>query len=277
MLGKLIKYDLRSCLRKFWMVWVGILALAAINGFTIGHVLNNKSFTGLWAFILGVLPIILLGVLGVAMGVLILVFICERFYRGLLGDEGYLMFTLPATTAEHIGSKAIVALILEVISALVAVAAGFLLLTVLDATGFFRGFREALGFLRELEYPRGFGLLIAELVVLGVVGTIASTLQIYQAIAIGHLAKKHRAAWSVVAFVGINTALSILSFTGLSSLERPMEWITRMTISFDETGIHGTLNGAAAAFGIVLLEQLILGVIFFFGTKWILDKKLNLE
>ncbi len=277
MLGKLIKYDLRSCLRKFWMVWAGIAVLSAVNGFTIGHVLAGGKFSGLLAFLLGVLPIILLGTLFIAMAVLMLVFICERFYKGLLGDEGYLMFTLPATTAEHIASKAIVALILELISALVAILSGALLLTVLGGKEFFETVGEGLRFLRGFDLPRGIGWLIAEFVLLAVVGTATSNLQIYQAIALGHLAKKHRAAMAVVAFVGINVALSILSFLGIDRLGSAAKWLTDMTLTIDETGIHGALGGAAAGVGMMLLWQIVLGVIFFFGTKLILDRKLNLE
>ena len=100
MLGKLMKYDLRSCLRKFWMLWAGLAALAVLNGYTINHVLDNSRFDGLLAFLFGVLPLILFFVLGIATAILILVFICDRFYKGLLGDEGYLAFTLPVSSAE---------------------------------------------------------------------------------------------------------------------------------------------------------------------------------
>ena len=109
-----MKYDLRSCLRKFWMLWAGLAALAMLNGYTINHVLDNSRFSGLPAFLFGVLPLILFFVLGIATAILILVFICDRFYKGLLGDEGYLAFTLPVSSAEHIASKALVSLILVV-------------------------------------------------------------------------------------------------------------------------------------------------------------------
>ena len=121
MLGKLIKYDFRSCIRKFGPLWLGLAALAVINGFTIGHVLDNDRVTGWAQFMLGVLPLILLIVLWTGVGIMTLVFICERFYKGLLGDEGYLMQTLPVTTEEHILSKAIVATLLELITGLVAI------------------------------------------------------------------------------------------------------------------------------------------------------------
>ena len=88
MLGKLIKYDFRSCIRRFGPLWLGMVALAVINGFTIGHVLDNGSITGWAQFAFGVMPLILLIVLWTAVAIMSLVFVCERFYKGLLGDEG---------------------------------------------------------------------------------------------------------------------------------------------------------------------------------------------
>ena len=46
---------------------------------------------------------------------------------------------------------------------------------------------------------------------------------------------------------------------------------------FDETGFHGAVGAISAGLGVSLLYQLILGVVFFFGTKAILDRRLNLE
>ena len=46
MLGKLMKYDFRCMIRKFGPLWLGLIALAAVNGFTVGHVLDNGNMQG---------------------------------------------------------------------------------------------------------------------------------------------------------------------------------------------------------------------------------------
>ena len=275
MLGKLIKYDLRSCFRKFWVLWVALAALGVINGFSIRYVLQNGNFSGFMTFLLGILPIILMFVLVTAIAIMALVYICERFYKGLLGDEGYLMFTLPASTAEHIASKAIVALILEIISGLVAALTAFLVALVYDPSTLFEFLGQIPKWLAEIDFPRGTGWLVAETVILILVGTVVSNLQIYQAIALGHLAKKHRGGMALLAYVGINIALSILGVSlGSTGIERFFE---RFSFYFDGSGFHGAVNAGAGGLGVMLLWQLILGAVFFFGTKLILDKKLNLE
>ena len=275
MLGKLIKYDLRSCFRKFWVLWVAMAALGVIDGLSIRYVLQNGNFSGFMTFLLGILPIILMFVLVTALAIMALVYICERFYKGLLGDEGYLMFTLPASTAEHIASKAIVALILEIISGLVGLLTIFLVGLVYDPSELFEFLGQIPKWLAEIDFPRGTGWLVAETVILALVTTVVSTLQIYQAIALGHLAKKHRGGMALLAYVGINVAISILGVSlGGAGIERFFE---RFSFYFDGSGFHGAVNAGAGGLGIMLLWQLILGAVFFFGTKLILDRKLNLE
>ena len=275
MLGKLIKYDLRSCFRKFWVLWVAMAALGVINGFSIRYVLQNGNFSGFMTFLLGILPIILMFVLVTALAIMALVYICERFYKGLLGDEGYLMFTLPASTAEHIASKAIVALVLEIISGLVGLLTIFLVGLVYDPSALFEFLGQIPKWLAEIDFPRGTGWLIAEFAILCLVGIAVSNLQIYQAIAIGHLGQKHRGGLALLAYVGINTVVSIL--LGLLGDKGINRFARMFTFSLDETGFHGAMGSIAGAMGAMLLWHLFLGAVFFFGTKLILDKKLNLE
>lgn len=136
MLGKLMKYDLRSGIRTFSLIWIGLALLGAINGLTIRFVLAGDTQSGLVSFVFGVLPMILLVALYVAMGIFVLVFIIDRFYKGLLGNEGYLMFTLPVTSAAHIASKALTSMIFSVASAIVALLSGVLLMAVLTPLNF---------------------------------------------------------------------------------------------------------------------------------------------
>lgn len=40
------------------------------------------------------------------------VILIQRFYKNLLGSEGYLMFTLPVTVSQHLFSKTIIAVVM---------------------------------------------------------------------------------------------------------------------------------------------------------------------
>ena len=211
MLGKLMKYDLRSGIRTFSLIWIGLALLGAINGLTIRFVLAGDTQSGLVSFVFGVLPMILLVALYVAMGIFVLVFIIDRFYKGLLGNEGYLMFTLPVTSTAHIASKALTSMIFSVASAIVALLSGVLLMAVLTPLNFSdvaQAFQEAGRYLRVNPLPAGTGWVVAEFIVYTLIAAAVSILQIYTAISIGHLAKKNRGWFALLAYVGISIAFS---------------------------------------------------------------------
>ena len=269
MIGKLMKYELRSVLRKFLPLWAGLAALGLLNGFTIRLVLANDRLEGLSNFLLGVLPLLLLIMLGTVLWVLTLVFICQRFYQGLLGREGYLMFTLPVSSAEHILAKALSALLLAVLTALVFFVSGALLVLALDFRDMFAVFSE----LEPLELPQGFGWLLTEGVLYALVTAVTAVLHIYTAVALGHLAPKHRLAWAVAAYVGINMFLS----TGVYRIGALIARMPSLELFFDESGFHGSLAPVAGFLGWMILLNLALCAAYFFATKLILDRKLNLE
>ena len=281
MLGKLMKYDLRSCLRRFGPLWIAAVALSVLTGLSFRFVIDAPgSRSGLVTFLLGVLPSMVLFGLFVAMAVLALIFVCERFYRGLLGDEGYLMLTLPASTGAHIASKGLTALILEIVSGLVALLSGFLLVSVYRPAGFAEGWVEFWRMLGQIEFPSGFPWLVVEGFVLFLVTAAAQTLKIYAAIALGHLAKKHRALWALLAYVGIGVVLNILFGVGVTSglvnrlLGFGSSW-NMFSASGDLT--PGGLWMAAGAIGSAILAELLLCAAFFFLTHYILKKHVNLE
>ena len=283
MLGKLMKYDLRSGIRTFSLIWIGLALLGAINGLTIRFVLNGNVQSELVSFIFGVLPMILLVALYVAMGIFVLVFIIDRFYKGLLGNEGYLMFTLPVTSAAHIASKTLTSMIFTLASAIVALLSGGLLLAVLAPPSFgdiAQAFQEMGRYLRLNPLPTGTGWVIAEFVVYSLIGMATAILQIYTAISVGHLAKKNRGWFALLAYVGISIAFSIIMNGCMLLLQSdafpnvPLNW----EFCLDDAGWHVQGVGMmASALGIGIGLELLKGTAFFFATRAILDKRLNLE
>ena len=109
MLGKLLKYDFRSMWKQFSVIWPAALILAFINRFTVFGIHNpGGSVLGEW---MGVASMGLFGGVCFTMVILSAVFVLTRFYKGLLGDEGYLMHTLPVHSWQLVLSKLICALV----------------------------------------------------------------------------------------------------------------------------------------------------------------------
>lgn len=284
MLGKLMKYDLRSGIRTFALIWIGLAALAAINGLTLRITFDGDIQSKLARFIITVLPMVLLVALYVAMGIFMLVFIINRFYKGLLGDEGYLMFTLPVSVSEHIGSKLLTSMIFQIGSFAVAVLSGGLLLAVLAPANLREitaAVQDMTDYLAGYPLPAGTGWLIAEFAVYMLIGAAVTILQIYTAISIGHLAKKNRGWFALLAYVGISIAFSIIMNGCMSLLLQsdafpnvPLNW----EFYLDDAGWHVQGVGMmASALGIYIGLALLEGTGFFFATRAILSKRLNLE
>ena len=101
MFGRLVKYDFRSMFKQFGFIWPAALALALVNHFTING-LDSTSTVG--ETTAGISMLVYVAIL-MAMFIVALVFAIQRFFKGLLGDEGYLMHTLPVRPWQLIGAN----------------------------------------------------------------------------------------------------------------------------------------------------------------------------
>ena len=286
MLGKLMKYDLRAYFRRFGALWIALLALSLINGFSMHGLFEQAASRGGFArLFFSVLPPMALFGVYVATAVLMLVFVCERFYKGLLGDEGYLAFTLPAPVSAHIASKTLSALIVWVLSFLVACVSGFMILVLARPDGFSEALSQMLQILRQLgdeHIPAVVPWLVLEGIVLSLIGVAAEILKIYLSIALGHLAAKHRVFWAILSYIGINLVQSfLLGFSvdrgliyALFKNLADVDW----TVAYESGG--WVVQGASIAAGVMggaILFELLLCALYFFVTRLLLTKKLNLE
>lgn len=278
MLGKLMKYDLRSMLRKFCPLWIAAVALSVVCGLYFRMMDNISSSNFILKMLVALLPAALFGIF-VAMAVMALIFVCSRFYNGLLGDEGYLMHTLPATAGAHIASKGLTALILEIVSGLVALLCIFVVAVTYSDAEFIRGWQDFLTMFRQLDFPASTPWIIAEGIIVAIAMTATETLKIYAAISLGHLAKKHRILWAVLAYIGIDIVLNILFGFGISS-GLLMRILGEGSWGFFAENGSVTATGLgmmAGAMGSVLLWEILLGACYFFLSRFILKKHLNLE
>lgn len=257
MFGKLMKYELKSLLKGLLPLYGAILAVALINAVMASFGIGN-SIDGLPQ----VTAIMLYFGLCVAVAVVTFLVIIQRFYKGLLGQEGYLMFTLPVPTWQLTLSKLLGAVITTILSGIV----GMLSILILGSLNinwglFFRDFADIFP-----HWTLDATLFVIELIVLMLVGVAAMILEIYVAMALGHLANKHRIAMSFVWFVVLQTVLSFL--TGLAAMA--LSYWPFFPVFYANLSAHGMM-------WMMILPCLIEAAVFYFGTTWILKNKLNLE
>ena len=120
MLKKLLKYEFKATGRVYGGLYLAILAVAVLMGvsFQIPALLVHTAP-------IAVLMLVYMG-LGVAIAVMTVLSIIQRFTRNLLGREGYLMHTLPVSNAQLILAKLIPSIV-WVLCSIVVVLLSFVL------------------------------------------------------------------------------------------------------------------------------------------------------
>ena len=253
MLGKLIKYEFKATARILTPLYIALLAFALINKLFMGG--NNNIDSEFLGGIPMLISIFAYGCTMAAVFIITFFVIVQRFYKNLLGDEGYLMNTLPVKAWMNISSKLIVSIIWSMVSGIVAILS---ILIMAYSPGMFSDISSRIAeFITYL--PEGYYGFTIELIIYGFISMISSTLMIYLSISIGHLFNKRRILASFGAFIVLNMITS---------------------------GIKGVVQGgitmvndfsAMPSLKGVFVLDILLGIVFFIGCNYIIKNKLNLE
>ena len=267
MLGKLIGYETKAFGRIMLPLYGAMLAFALFTGLSI-RFLPEDIMQGLP----GVLIFMLYTFLMLAIIIMTCVLSVTRFYKNLLGEEGYLMFSLPTDTATLIASKVISVVIWSTLSAIVAVLS--IALSVLGAGGI-EPFRDIIEFMSYPEIverlPSVLGVTTMTVLII-IIGTAASIVRIYAGIAIGHQFYSHRILFSILALVAFNVIGTTLSSI-LGSLGYYSGVFDSLSRIFDADTLQGLYLAQAGMIVLALVQ-----VVFFGLLTWVLlDRKLNLE
>ena len=220
MLSKLIKHELRAS-RRIMLPFLGaVLALSVLAGISTTAMEHQVDYSWLnvvygliiFAFVMGVMAVCVVAV----------VMMIQRFYKNLLGDEGYVSFTLPATVDEHIFAKLISSFIWFFATAVVVVLSTFIMTaTSLSAAFTEEGVVSINGMLNEVHFWEMFtGWDIAGYVLEGIVllfvYSCSVCLHFYAAMAIGHSFNDHKGLLSVVSFFVLSAAMTMLAVVSAS-------------------------------------------------------------
>jgi len=213
--------------------------------------------------LISLLSIFIYFALIVGVVVMTVIIMIRRFYTSLLGDEGYLMFTLPVKTWQHIATKLITAMAWTTLSFLVTVGSIVIISGEPGLAGELTEFKDA--FL-EIFGVAGFFTLPAY----ALVAVASSILMIYAAIALGHLFPRQKLIASFAMYCVLYIASQLFSTLAFMPFVRPFMrfFINRAAPTPDQIN----------SFLLVLLLPLgTLAAGYFILTNYILKSKLNLE
>ena len=262
---KLLKYEWKACARTCLPLY-GVLILMSLISRILYVIPKNASLD----FMLPAISSMLYMGVMMAAFVVTAVILIQRFYKNLLGSEGYLMFTLPVTVSQHLLSKTIIAVVMIALSGLSALISIFIFADkmILSMDEVWQAFT---GLSNLLPHSGQEFLFELELLVLAVLGIAGMAL-----FALGHLASRHRLLMSIVWYVVLSTALQVLLLMVMMGAGNavPEPFVDLMKVWW--SGIT-PIGAAHLMLRFCCVFALISDAVYFLVTRWILVHKLNLE
>ena len=270
MFGKLLKYEFKS-LGKWYLSLYAITALLSlVIGFWVQTIAYRSEHNARFlengpAFAESLLlGITIFAFAIIIIGLLISTFflVVSRFYKNIYGRQGYLTMTLPVNSHQLILSKLVAALIWYFIASLVILLSGF----IIAGISLSQQMPSMADFVNEAWTQ--FNLLISLYFLDGIlfffsifINTVLGILLSYFAISLGQLFKDHRVLLAVAFYVGLNFVLGIIqTMTSITS-----------TVNYEEVMVPIRQNP------VLLVLNILMALGFYFGTHFIMTKKLNLQ
>lgn len=273
MLGKLLKYEIKATSRWFLPLYVAIIFSAIINKFLfVTPIVNkafeqNNSFVNIMQGIISSVSMFLYVALFFGLFVATLIVVIQRFYKSLLGDEGYLMFTIPVKAWQNILNKLLVSMLWTFTSTVIGFGSILILvpkeelkqLPYVVSDAFF-----------EINQTLGAGGIVL-LIIFAILALIVSVMEIYTAISLGHLFNKYKLLLSFAMYLGLQTVAQFLALfiVALSMKDINKPYVTDLTMQ-----IGAPFRQFFMIANIILV---LYAAGYFFLTNYLLEKKLNLE
>lgn len=260
MLSKLIKHEFRATAKLLLPVYLIVLVFTILDGIVI----NLHLFKGVFEFI-SVFITVFYVISLFAVGIVTLLLIIYRFYKNLMTDEGYLMFTLPVKPSSLINSKLIVSAVWSLASCLLIIVSLFLVFAPENAATIRDTFSTAVNSFGSAFGTKGI-LIIIEAVLIILISAFYSPLLIYASIALGQLLKGHKVIGAFAAYIVLSTVLQIVMTTIFALL------------GFAVSNNIDNLNNIP----FVLLPACIVfisifSIVFYWITNFMFTRKLNLD
>lgn len=217
MLSKLLKQEFRATSRIMLPVY-GLLLLSSVSAGLLallsGHYPDSDAMDTI-----ATLAITVYGFVAVGAVLLTMALMVYRFYKNLMTDEGYLMFTLPVSRSQLIWAKLIASVVWSALTAVLGILSMLLATQVLLGA---EGWQDLGDFCRTVLGVMGgdanallYGL---ELLLVALLLCLSFYLRFYAAIATGHSFSNRKMLLTVLIYLGFGLAGQILSTVVLGNL-----------------------------------------------------------
>lgn len=298
MLRKLLKYDMKSVARFWWIAAIIILALCVVGGVSLRGV--NELYDALWASIqTNVEPFggtalnalartalsisFILSIVGIGIAVVgVELMIHIRYFKHLFTDEGYLTFTLPVSRKKIFFSKVANAFFWMLMTCLVICIGVAVMLCIVPSTAsretlltdYYRTFESVFGGApwHQWIFVGIWGIIG---VVIGCVSLVLSPCAVYFCITLGSTVFKKA---KLLGAIGTYLLMSLAVYFASQFISVVGFWflgLGTLNILFNASYIGANIL-ITLAFLLALVIYVTLAVFFYCLTLNILERKLNL-
>ncbi|HEM5043525.1 TPA: ABC transporter permease [Streptococcus suis] len=260
MFKKLLKYEFQSVGKWYVGIYAGALALSAILGFWL-QALNLRTQAGTTEpggaeMVLFGTSFMTFGILIAALGLSTFFMVINRFRKNVYGRQGYLTMTLPVSSHHIILSKLLASLVWYLLAGITIILSIGIVLAVLMLGSEEFVIPELQTLIQELDWSVVFAHLFYALI-----ESTMGILLIYFSISVGQLFKDHRLLFAILTYIGISIVVGVFG-----------------TLVFTNY-LENLYNAALPLYPspILALINIILAFAYYFGTHFIMTKKLNLQ
>lgn len=258
-----MKYEFKATTKLLLPFYLIVLAIAGVSRVLSSIPFLNEGFIAIIPVFFQFAVIVL--IIGVAFASFFLMVF--RFYKNHVTDEGYLMFTLPVSITQLLFSKLIVAVCFMVLGFITCMLAFTILYLGTDIWTIF------IDTLHDIQtvLQASFGdytttLLILYMLLTIILSLISQLLFMYLSIALGQLlSQKHKIIGTIAAYFVIYTIMQIIS----TAIVLVYVFLFRIDINSNAPPI------SLLIITLLLSSAYMIGA--FLGTKYLFNKKLNLE
>ena len=277
MLAKLLKFEFKALsiylFPLYSIVLLFTLVFSLIYNTSFIHSFLSDNFYSMSRVILIVLYVAII----VAMEIITFIVTAKRMYNNLLGDDGYLMNTIPVKASNNILCKTISAVIWNIIAGIIfCVSIAAIMCSNLSFQEIFSSISVILQKIVEAKniLQGDFYIYFLEVFIYVLLSEIAGTLIIYASVCIGHLFSR-KIIGSIGGFILCQAIMLFLS----AAIDYFIFGRTNFNNNNAITSISD-LNNTFYYHGILIANNLLYIFIIvscFCTSKYIIEHKLNLE
>lgn len=271
MLGKLIKYDIRSTWRDFAGVYLSIL---------LGVLIVPQLFNHFSSEVVNVLAGFIMAAIVISTIVIMIVTLFKIFNTNVFSKEGYLTMTLPVNSRQIVTSKLLVSTMWIILTGIMAVIGIFIFVLNMNAVAMpemAAAFKE---FMTMFDTSGLWAIILMAIAMIA--SAVKEISKLFLACSIAHLKQfgKFRVAVGILSYFilsWIETLIIQAAGFILSLMPNMAEYARQLEAMNDPNSFKQFIDLFSGVMGVGILYSMILTAVYAVSIIWILDRKLDLD